>query len=228
MNITFAFLIINYLLLVIGRLHQFDENSFFYIHYSTMLPLIWVMSPISTLVFICSRHRLKWRYACGNVLLHVLTALWINYIGPISAAVSFGSPTIVSVGDNENYVVINAPKGQQAMIDLVMAYFKQHPFDKNQEEVNAVFKKKSIDTPTNGKRQLSHWWNEPMTGPTPKYIYTGDYEIVAMTYFNKKNNNDLKMLTRFWFVNGYELTCDKNEFNIVDVQLNGAQDPTCN
>ena len=228
MNFTFIFLVINYLLLVVGRLYQFDEDSFLYIHYSTMLPLIWVMSPISTLVFICSRHRLKWRYAGGNVLLHVFTALWINYIGPISAAVSFGSPTIVSVGDNENYVVINAPKGQQAMIDLVMAYFKQHPFDKSQEEVNAIFKKKSIDTPTNGKRQLTHWWNESMTGPTPKYIYTGDYEIVAMTYFNKKDNSDLKMLTRFWFINDHELICDKNEFNIVDIQYNGAQDPVCN
>ncbi|RAT11924.1 MULTISPECIES: hypothetical protein [Lonsdalea] len=227
MNFTFAFLVVNYLLLVVGRLYQFDENSFFYMHYSTMLPLIWVISPISTLVFICSRHRLKWRYAGGNILLHVFTALWINYIGPISAAMSFGSPTIVPVGDNENYVVFNAPKGQQAIIDLVMLYFKQHPFDKNQEEFSAVFKRKSIDTPINGKRPLAHWWNESMTGPSPKYIYTGDYEITAMTYFNKKNHHYLKELTRFWFNNGYRKSCAENENNIVDIKSNGSQDPTC-
>ncbi|MFP1928584.1 hypothetical protein ACLEE4_07565 [Lonsdalea quercina] len=227
MNFTFAFLVVNYLLLVVGRLHQFDEDSFLYMHYSTMLPLIWVVSPVSTLVFICSRHRLKWHYAGGNILLHVFTALWINYIGPISAAMSFGPPSIVPAGDKGNYVVINAPKGQQAIIDLVMAYFKQHPFDKNQEEFSAVFKKKSIDTPTNGKRPLAHWWNESMTGPSPKYGCTIEYEIAVMGYFNKKINDELKDLMRFWFSNSYERICDKNEFNIVDVQSNGTQDPTC-
>lgn len=227
MNFTFAFLVVNYLLLVVGRLYQFDENSFFYIHYSTMLPLIWVISPISTLVFICSRHRFKWRYAGGNILLHVFTALWINYIGPISAAMSFGTPSIVSVDENDNYVVINAPKGQQALISLIMSYFMQHPFDKTQEEFSAEFRLLSVDTPTSGEIPLAHWWNESMTGPSPKYTDTSEYRISGMTYFNKKNDSYLKEITRFWFNNSYRKSCTENENNIVDIKSNGIQDLTC-
>ncbi|MFP1937058.1 hypothetical protein ACLED3_17040 [Lonsdalea quercina] len=33
---------------------------------------------------------------------------------------------------------------------------------------------------------------------------------------------------RIWFDGDYYYKCDKNEFNIVDVQSNGTQDPTCN
>ncbi|WP_220087622.1 hypothetical protein, partial [Lonsdalea populi] len=40
MKLTFAFLVMNYLLLIIGRLYQFDDSTFLWTHYSTMLPLM--------------------------------------------------------------------------------------------------------------------------------------------------------------------------------------------
>ncbi|OSN03392.1 hypothetical protein AU512_16655 [Lonsdalea iberica] len=229
MNFTFAFLVVNYLLLIVGRLYQFDDDSFFYMHYSTMLPLILILSPVCTLFFICRRFVHKWRYAGWNTFLYAFTLLWINYIGPVSAYFSYSAPTIRLAENKLHYVINNPPIGQQALIDLVMNYFKQHPFDKNSDEYSAVFYQESVDSPLSGKRPLAHWWDQSMLTEYQKYQDTVNYELASMTFFNKRKDAYFNGLTRFWLYNDYAHACNGHqpEVNIIDIKSNGTQDPTC-
>ncbi|MFP1873472.1 hypothetical protein ACLEDV_16145 [Lonsdalea quercina] len=229
MNFTFAFLVVNYLILVVGRLYQFDADSFLYMHYSTMLPLMLVLSPVCTLIFLRRRFAHKWRFVGWNTFLYAFTLLWINYIGPVSAYLSFSTPTIKLTENKLHYVINNPPKGQQALIDLIMNYFKQHPFDKNGDEYSAVFYEKSVDSPLSGKRPLAHWWDQSMLTEYQKYQDTGDHEIAVMTFYNKKNDRDLNGITEFWLYNDYAHRCngEPSEANIVYIKPDGSRHLIC-
>lgn len=229
MNFTFAFLVVNYLLLVVGRLYQFDDDSFLYMHYSTMLPLILILSPVCTLVFIRRRFAHKWRYAGWNTFLYAFTLLWINYIGPASAYLSFSAPTIRPTENNVHYVINNPPKEQNALIDLIMDYFKKHPFDKSGDEYSAVFYEKSVDSPLSGKKPLAHWWDQSMLSEYQKYQNTEDHQLAFMTYFNRSKYKDFDGLTRFWLYNGYAFNCngEPSEMNILDIESDGSRHLTC-
>ncbi|MFP1933850.1 hypothetical protein ACLED3_00320, partial [Lonsdalea quercina] len=111
MKLTFAFLVMNYLLLIIGRLYQFDDSTFLWSHYSTMLPLIWLIAPICIIVFLCHRFRHKWFYIGSTLALHVFMTVWVNYIGDISAKFTFGTTTIYP-GQDGRFIVVNPPHGQ--------------------------------------------------------------------------------------------------------------------
>ncbi|AXW88363.1 hypothetical protein AU509_01385 [Lonsdalea britannica] len=71
MKFTLILLIINYLLLIIGRLFQFDDSTFLWTYYSTILPLIWLIAPICIIVFLRRRFRRKWIYIGSTLALHV-------------------------------------------------------------------------------------------------------------------------------------------------------------
>ena len=229
MNLTFAFLTVNYLLLVVGRLYQFDEDSFWYMHYSTMLPLMIFLSPVCTLIFILRRFAHKWRYLGWNIFLYAFTLLWINYIGPISAYLSFSEPKIRLTENTVHYVINNPPKGQHVLIDLIMDYFKQHPFDKNSDEYSAVFYEGSVDSPLSGKRPLAHWWDQSMLSEYQKYQDTSDHEIAFMTFFNRKNDKDLNGITEFWLYNDYAYHCNggPSEVNIIYIKPDGSRRLIC-
>ncbi|MFP1937056.1 hypothetical protein ACLED3_17030, partial [Lonsdalea quercina] len=111
MKLTFIFLIINYLLLIIGRLYQFDDSTFLWSHYSTMLPLMWLIAPICIIVFLCRRFRQKWIYIGSTLALHVFMTVWVNDIGDISAKFTFGTTTIYP-GQDGRFIVVNPPHGQ--------------------------------------------------------------------------------------------------------------------
>ena len=229
MKFILIFLAINYFLLMIGRLYQFDDESLLFMHYSIMLPLICLMGPICTIVFVCSRHHFKWRYANWNTFLYTFTLLWINCIGPLSAYLSFSEPTIRLTENNVHYVINNPPKGQCALIDLIMDYFKQHPFDKNSDEYSAIFYEENIDSPPSGKRPLAHWWDQAMLSEYQKYQDTVNYELASVTFFNKKNDTYFNGLTRFWLYNDYAHTCNEHQsaVNIIDIESDGTQTPSC-
>ncbi|MFP1785417.1 hypothetical protein [Lonsdalea quercina] len=228
MRTTLIFLVLNYLLLIIGRLYQFDDSTFLWSHYSTMLPLMWLIAPICIIVFLCRRFRQKWIYIGSTLALHVFMTVWINYIGDISAKFTFGKPAIYP-GQGGHFVVVNPPQGQQALIDLIMNYFKQHPFDKNSDEYSAVFYEKSVDSPLSGKRPLAHWWDQSMLTEYQKYQDTGDHEIAVMTFYNKKNDKDLNGITEFWLYNDYAHRCNGEPFeaNIVYIKPDGSRRLIC-
>ncbi|MFP1761602.1 hypothetical protein [Lonsdalea quercina] len=229
MNFTFAFLVVNYLILVVGRLYQFDEDSFLYMHYSTMLPLMLVLSPVCTLIFLRRRFSYKWRFVGWNTFLYAFTLLWINYIGPASAYLSFSKPTIRLAENNVHYVINNPPKGQHALIDLIMDYFAQHPFDKSSDEYSAVFYEESVDSPLSGKRPLAHWWDQSMLTEYQKYQDTGDHEVAVMTFYSKKNDKYINGITEFWLYNDYAHNCngEPSEANIVYIKPDGSRRLIC-
>ncbi|MFP1921846.1 hypothetical protein [Lonsdalea quercina] len=228
MKLTFTFLVINYLLLIIGRLYQFDDSTFLWTHYSTMLPLIWLIAPICIIVFLCRRFRQKWIYIGSTLALHVFMTIWINYIGDISAKFTFGKPAIYP-GQGGHFVVVNSPQGQQTLIDLIMNYFKQHPFDKNSDEYSAVFYEESVDSPLSGKRPLAHWWDQSMLSEYQKYQNTEDHQLAFMKYFNRSKYKGFNGLTRFWLYNGYAFNCngDPSEMNLFDIKADGSSHLTC-
>ncbi|MFP1917302.1 hypothetical protein ACLEEK_00010 [Lonsdalea quercina] len=227
MRTTLIFLVLNYLLIIIGRLYQFDDSTFLWTHYSTILPLIWLIAPICIIVFLCRRFRHKWIYIGSTLALHVFMTVWINYIGDISAKFTFGTTTI-HPGQDGRFIVVNPPHGQQALINLIMSYFEQHPFDKKEDRYYASFYRRSVDTPISGEIPLAHWWDQSPTGPYEHNLNTIDYRMAAFASFNNLNTSELPGTMRIWFDGDYYFKCDKNEFNIVDVQSNGTQDPTCN
>ncbi|MFP1793671.1 hypothetical protein ACLEC3_13670 [Lonsdalea quercina] len=229
MNFTFAFLVVNYLILVVGRLYQFDADSFLYMHYSTMLPLMLVLSPVCTLIFLRRRFAHKWRFVGWNTFLYAFTLLWINYIGPASAYLSFSKPTMRLAENNVHYVINNPPKGQHALIDLIMDYFAQHPFDKSSDEYSAVFYEESVDSPLSGKRPLAHWWDQSMLSEYQKYQNTEDHQLAFMIYFNRSKFRGFNGLTRFWLYNGYAFNCngDPSEMNLFDIKPDGSRRSIC-
>ncbi|WP_139824002.1 hypothetical protein [Lonsdalea britannica] len=168
---------------------------------------------------------LHWQHA-GASCLHVFMTVWINYIGDISAKFTFGAAAIYPSQD-ERFVVVNPPQGQQALIDLIMKYFEQHPFDKKEDRYYASFYRRSVDTPISGEIPLTHWWDQSPTGPDEHYLDITDYRISSFASFHNVNIKGLRGIMRFWFSNSYNLTCEKNQNSIVDITPNGTQDPTC-
>ncbi|MFP1734067.1 hypothetical protein ACLEC1_14835 [Lonsdalea quercina] len=226
MKLTFTFLVMNYLLLIIGRLYQFDNSTFLWTHYSTMLPLIWLIAPICIIVFLCRRFRQKWIYIGSTLALHVFMTIWINYIGDISAKFSFGKPAIYP-GKEGHFVVVNPPQGQQALIDLMMSYFEQHPFDRTEEEYYTNFYRRSVDTPINGKIPLAHWWDQSPTGPYQHYIDVSNYSIASFSSFNRYSSGEPRGTIRIWLTGDYDYSCEKNQTAIVNIKPDGTQKPTC-
>ncbi|MFP1741791.1 hypothetical protein [Lonsdalea quercina] len=226
MKLTFAFLVINYLLIIIGRLYQFDDSTFLWTHYSTMLPLIWIIAPICIIVFLCHRFRHKWIYIGSTLALHVFMTVWINYIGDISAKFTFGTTTIYP-GQNGRFVVVNPPKGQQALIDLIMKYFEQHPFDKKEDEYYASFYHRSVDSPVSGEIPLTHWWDQSPTGPDEQYLDITNYRIASFASFHGPNTGEPSGTMRIWLTGDYDYSCEKNQTAIVTIKPDGTQKPTC-
>ncbi|MFP1814697.1 hypothetical protein ACLEC2_02575 [Lonsdalea quercina] len=226
MKFTLVFLVINYLLLIIGRVYQFDDSTFLWTHYSTMLPLIWLIAPICIIVFLCRRFRQKWIYIGSTLALHVFMTVWVNYIGDISAKFTFGKPAIYP-SQMGHFVVVNPPQGQQVLIDLIMKYFEQHPFDRTEEEYYTNFYRRSVDTPVNGKITLTHWWDQSPTGPDPRYIDTFDYSIASFASFNRDKTGKPRNTLSIWLNGDYGYKCEKNETTIVIIEPNKPQDPTC-
>lgn len=121
------------------------------------------------------------------------------------------------------FVISNPPNGQQALVELVSGYLKNSPPPGFwNDEYGATFYRESRVTPANEKeRPESNWWDQSWDVPYIKFKPIDNQEIAAARYMK-----DTKTL-RIFLEGEYRHTCENRTDGIVDVQLDGSHEPTC-
>lgn len=127
-----------------------------------------------------------------------------------------------STGESYQFVISNPPEGQKALIELVSHYLKENPPPGFWEgKYAATFYRESSVTPIDGNRPKASWLDQSWDVPYIEYKPIDDEEIIGARYFEQWKT------LRIFLAGAYRYTCSARPDGIIDVQLDGSHEPTC-